>query len=339
MTTNAPRQTVATTFAALWGCALTITLAVATCVAAESERKPRDYPLQPDSLVQPGVPRGELIGPLEFRSQIIANTVRRYWIYVPAQYDERKPASVLVFQDGQRATNPNGALRVPVVLDNLIHRGDIPVTIGIFITPGHLAETYPDTLGMKNPNHRAAEYDALDDRYARFVIEEMLPTVASRYRLTDDPRQRAIGGTSSGAICAFTVAWHRPDMFRKVISIIGSYVSIGYRPAQDGHPMVPGGDLYPGLIRKSPIRPLRIFLQDGSNDLDNEHGNWFLANQQMLASLAWANTEADRQKSTGPRYEVTHVWGDGAHSDAHGGALLPDILRWLWQDDRGVYRR
>jgi enterochelin esterase family protein len=339
MTTNAPRQTVATAFAALWGCALTITFAVATCVAAESERKPGDYPLQPDSLVQPGVPRGELLGPFEFHSRIIANTVRRYWIYVPAQYDERKPASVLVFQDGQRATNPNGALRVPVVLDNLIHRGDIPVTIGIFITPGHLAETYPDTLGMKNPNHRAAEYDALDDRYARFVIEEMLPSVASRYHLTDDPRQRAIGGTSSGAICAFTVAWHRPDMFRKVISIIGSYVSIGYRPAQDGHPMVPGGDLYPGLIRKSPIRPLRIFLQDGSNDLDNEHGNWFLANQQMLASLKWANAEADRQKSTGPRYEVSHVWGDGAHSDAHGGALMPDILRWLWRDDRGVDRR
>src|SRR5688572_13837198 len=313
MTTDAMRRTIAT-FAALCGCVLTMTLAVTTGVAAEAERKPGDYPLQPDSPVQPGVPRGSLLGPFEFHSRIFAGTVRRYWIHVPAQYDNTKPASVLVFQDGQRATNPQGALRVPVVLDNLIHRGDIPVTIGVFITPGHLAETYPDTLGMKNPNHRAAEYDALDDRYARFVIEEMLPTVASRYRLTDDPRQRAIGGTSSGAICAFTVAWHRPDMFRKVISIIGSYVSIGYRPAQDGHPMVPGGDLYPGLIRKSPIRPLRIFLQDGLNDLDNEHGNWFLANQQMLASLAWANTEADRQKSTGPRYEVTHVWGDGAHS-------------------------
>jgi enterochelin esterase family protein len=318
---------------------VTVALALTNGVAVASERKPGDYPLTPDSLVQPDVPRGSLLGPLEFRSQVFAGTVRRYWIYVPAQYDQNEPASVLVFQDGQRAVNPSGSLRVPVVLDNLIHRGDIPVTIGIFITPGQLGETYPDALGMKNPDHRAAEYDALDDRYARFIVEEMLPAVSSRYHLTDDPRQRAIGGTSSGAICAFTVAWHRPDMFRKVISMIGSYVSIGYRPAQDGQPMLPGGDLYPGLIRKSAIRPLRIFLQDGSNDLDNEHGNWFLANQQMLAAFEWANAEADRQKSPGPRYEVTHVWGDGAHSDAHGGALLPDILRWLWRDDRSASHR
>ena len=334
MFTDALRQTIAATLASLCGCVLMLTLAVTTCVAAEAERKPGDYPLQPDSLVQPGVPQGSLVGPLEFHSRIFAGTVRRYWIYVPAQYDKANPASVLIFQDGQRATNPQGSLRVPTVLDNLIHLGDIPVTIGIFITPGHLAEAYPDTLGMSNPDHRAAEYDALDDRYARFIVEEMLPSVASRYNLTDDPRQRAIGGTSSGAICGFTVAWHRPDAFRKVISIIGSYVSIGYRPAQNGQPAVLGGDLYPGLIRKSSIRPLRIFLQDGSNDLDNEHGNWFLANQQMLASLNWANAEADRKKSSGPRYEVTHVWGDGAHSDAHGGALLPDILRWLWREER-----
>ena len=295
---------------------------------------PNEYPLTADSLVQPGVPRGKLNGPFEFRSRILAGTVRRYWIYVPATYDKQHAASVLVFQDGQRATNPEGSLRVPNVLDNLIHRGDIPVTIGIFITPGQLATTYPDTLGMSNPDNRAAEYDALDDRYARFLIDEMLPLVAKQYRLTDDPEQRTIGGTSSGAICAFTVAWHRPDMFRKVISFIGSYTSIGYRPAHDGVPMVPGGDLYPGLIRKSAIRPLHIFLQDGRNDLDNEHGNWFLANQQMLAALEWRNAEAERQKSAEPRYDVTHVWGNGAHSDAHGGAILPDALRWLSRRER-----
>jgi len=311
-----------------------LTIAFASSALAQPVRQPGEYPLTADSLVQPGVPHGDLRGPFEFHSRIFEGTVRRYWIYVPAQYKQSQAASVLVFQDGQRATNPTGSLRVPAVLDNLIHRGDIPVTIGIFITPGHLAEKYPDTLGMSNPDHRAAEYDALDDRYARFVIEEMLPLVAKQYRLTDDPQQRAIGGTSSGAICAFTVAWHRPDVFRKVISFIGSYVSIGYQPPQDGKPMVAGGDIYPGLIRKSPIRPLRIFLQDGSNDLDNEHGNWFLANQQMLAALTWANAEADRQKSTGPRYDVTHVWGDGAHSDAHGGSLLPDALRWLWRDKK-----
>ena len=307
-------------------------LGSAAAFASEAiARKPGEYPLTPDSLVQPDVPHGRLEGPFEFESKIIEGTVRRYWIFVPAQYDGKKPASVLVFQDGQRATNPEGPLRVQNVLDNLIHRRDIPVTIGIFITPGNRSEHYPNDLGMKNPDNRADEYDALTDRYARFLIDEMLPLVGAKYRLTDDPEQRAIGGTSSGAICAFTVAWHRPDVFRKVISFIGSYVSIGYRPAQDGKPMVAGGDLYPGMIRKSPIRPMRIFLQDGSNDLDNEHGNWFLANQQMLAALTWANAEADRQKSTGPRYDVTHVWGDGAHSDAHGGSLLPEALRWLWR--------
>ena len=293
--------------------------------------EPVKYQLTADSLVQPDVPRGELKGPLEFHSKIIAGTVRRYWIYVPKQYDGGAPANLLVFQDGQRATNPDGALRIQNVLDNLIDRGDIPVTIGLFITPGNLSEHYPDDLGMRNPNHRAPEYDALDDRYARMLADEMLPILAKQYRLTDDPARRAIGGTSSGAICAFTVAWHRPDLFRNVISMIGSYVSIGYRPAQNGEALVPGGDLYPGMIRKSPIRPLRIFLQDGSNDLDNEHGNWFLANQQMLAALNWANANADRKQIAGARYDVKHVWGEGAHSDDHGGMLLPDMLRWLWR--------
>lgn len=304
--------------------------------APSAARKPGDYALSADSLPQPDVPRGRLEGPFLFRSRIIASTVRKYWLFVPAQYKPERPASVLVFQDGQRAINPEGALRVPTVLENLIHRGQLPVTIGIFVTPGQLVapgsnEGYPEELGLRNPNHRAQEYDALNDTYARFLIEELLPEVGAKYRLNPDPEEHAIGGTSSGAICAFTVAWQRPDAFRKVISIIGSYTSIGYQPASDGKPMVPGGDLYPGLIRKSPIRPLRIFLQDGSNDLNNEHGDWFLANQQMLSALTWANAQADKEKRPGPRYGIRHVWGDGAHSDQHGGALLPEMLRWLWQ--------
>jgi enterochelin esterase family protein len=312
-------------------CAAPCAFAQAAAQAPAAERKPGDYPLTADSLPQPGVPKGRLEGPFLFHSRIIPNTVRRYWIYVPAQYTGKQPASLLVFQDGQRATNPEGSLRVPNVLDNLIHKKDIPVTIGVFITPGNTGDTYPDNLGMKNPDHRAQEYDALDDTYARMLIEELLPAVGARYRLSADPEQHAIGGTSSGAICAFTVAWHRPDVFRKVISMIGSYTSIGYKPASPGVPLTPGGDLYPGLIRKSPIRPMKIFLQDGSNDLNNEHGNWFLANQQMLSALEWANAEADRLDQPGPRYVIHHVWGDGAHSDQHGGALLPEILRWLWK--------
>lgn len=299
---------------------------------AVTERKPGDYPLGPDSLPKPGVPKGRLEGPFEFHSKVLAGTVRRYWVFVPAQYTGATPANVLVFQDGQRATNPEGSLRVPQVLENLIGAGDIPVTIGIFITPGHRADTYPDNLGTGNPNNRAQEYDALSDAYARFLVEEMLPEVGKTYRLTADADGRAIGGTSSGAICAFTVAWHRPDVFRKVVSFIGSYTSIGYRPASDTAPMTPGGDLYPTLIRKNPIKPIRIFLQDGSADLDNAHGNWFLANQQMLAAFSFANRTADQRKDTGPRYDVSHEWGDGAHSDTHGGSILPQVLRWMWRD-------
>ncbi|MCL4788574.1 MAG: esterase family protein [Verrucomicrobia bacterium] len=300
--------------------------------ASPAPRAPAEYPLGPDSLPQPGVPKGKLEGPFLFKSEILANTIRKYWLYVPSQYTPDKPACVLVFQDGQRATRVDGALRVPQVMENLIHKREMPVTIGIFITPGQRGDEYPEDLGMRNPNNRAAEYDSLSDRYARFLVEEMLPEVGKKYNLTTDPDGRAIGGTSSGAICAFTVAWQRPEAFRKVISLIGSYTSIGYRPERDGQPMIPGGDLYPTLIRKNSIKPIRIFLQDGSNDLDNEHGNWFLANQQMLAALQWANANADRRNLPGPRYQVNHVWGEGAHSDNHGGAILPDILRWLWQD-------
>ena len=309
--------------------ALTLS-APALPAAADDAPQPRHYPLSADSQRHADVPRGRLEGPFEFHSQVIPGTVRRYWIHVPAHHDASRPANLLVFHDGQRATNPDGSLRVPDVLDNLIHRGDIPPTIGVFVTPGHRAAHYPDDLGMSNPDHRAQEYDALDDTYARMLVDELLPQVAARHRISDDPARRAIGGTSSGAIAAFTVAWHRPEAFGNVISFIGSYVSIGYRPAHDGQPMVPGGDLYPGMIRKSAVRPLRIFLQDGSSDLDNEHGNWFLANRQMLAALRWANAQADRDGSDGPRYALAHVWGEGGHSDDHGGRLLPDVLRWLW---------
>ena len=160
----------------------------------------------------------------------------------------------------------------------------------------------------------------------------MLPEVGKNYNLTKDPEKRAIGGTSSGAICAFTVAWQRPDEFRNVISMIGSYTSIGYRPAQDGQPMVPGGDLYPTLIRKNPIKPIRIFLQDGRARSRNQHGSWFLANQQMLAAFNYANADGRPRRSCRARVTRSeYEWGDGAHSDAHGGALLPDILRWMWK--------
>jgi enterochelin esterase family protein len=314
----------------IWVGCLALMLLAGPAGAAEP-RKPGEYPPTADSLPQSGVPKGKLIGPLEFRSKIIEGTVRRYWIYVPAKYDAKSPPNLLVFQDGQRAINPQGPLNIPVVLDNLIARGDIPQTLGIFITPGNTGtEHYPDNLGTGNPNHRAPEYDAVNDAYARFLTEEILPEVAKSYKFTDDPKKRAIGGTSSGAICAWTVAWNKPEAFGNVISMIGSYTSIGYHPATADHPAVYGGDTYPGLIRKSPIRPVRIFLQDGTADLNNEHGNWHLANEQMLSSLQWANANADAKKIAGARYDIRYEWGDGAHSDVHGGWLLPGILRWLF---------
>jgi enterochelin esterase-like enzyme len=259
---------------AAFGLALAMT--ASTAIAAEP-RKPGEYPPTVDSIAQPGVAKGKLIGPLEFKSRIIEGTVRRYWIYVPVGYDAKDPPNLLVFQDGQRATNPQGPLNIPVVLDNLIAKGEIPKTIGIFITPGNTGtEHYPDNLGTGNPNHRAPEYDAVNDTYARMLIDEIMPEVAKKYSFSSDPKKRAIGGTSSGAICAWTVAWNRPEAFGNVISMIGSYTSIGYHPATTTTPAIYGGDTYPGLIRREHIRPIRIFLQDGTADLNNMFGNWHL---------------------------------------------------------------
>lgn len=302
-------------------------------LAQTTDRKPGDYPLTPDSLEQASVAKGKLLGPYEFHGQAIPGTVRQYWIYVPLGYDAKDPPNLLVFQDGQRATNPQGSLRIQNVLDNLIAKGEIPLTLGVFVTPGNLSEHYPTDLGMKNPNHRAEEYDVLDDAYGSLLLDELLPEVTKTYPVSPDPRRRMIGGTSSGAIAAFTVAWNHPDAFGNVISMIGSYTSIAYKPAANGQPARFGGDTYPGVIRKSALRPIRIFMQDGSNDLDNEHGNWFLANQQMVAAIKWANAHADETGDKGPRYDLKYVWGDGGHSDQHGGSLLPDILRWMDRKD------
>jgi enterochelin esterase family protein len=306
--------------------------AAASAGVHDVEIRPGATELTPDHFAQPDVPKGRLAGPYEFHSEVFTGTVRQYWLYVPAQYDGKQAASLLVFQDGQRATNPLGPLRVPQVMENLIARGAMPVTIGLFVTPGHTAPKYPDDLGMSNPNHRAEEYDALNDRYAQFLIDELIPHVAETYVLTSDPEQRAIGGTSSGALCAFTVAWHRPDYFRKVVSFIGSYVSIGFRPYEE--PVQLGGQDYPSLIRREPVRPLKIYLQDGSNDLDNEWGNWFLANLQMAAAFDYANRRAAEAGEDGERYRVRTVWTDGEHTDNDGGALLPEALRWLWSEVR-----
>ncbi len=263
------------------------------------------YQLGRDSQPQEGVPAGEVTEHTFSASQHFPRTQRRYWLYVPAQYDGKSPAAVMVFQDGQWYVNSQGQFRVPIVLDNLIHRGDMPVTIGVFIAPGVIPPSTPQGKPHKN---RSLEYDTLSDRYARFLLEEMLPEVGKKYKLTDDPNMRAICGISSGGICAWTVAWERPDAFSKVLSHVGSFVNIR------------GGHVYPALIRKTKPKPIRVFLQDGSGDLDNQHGNWPLANQQMAAALKFA------------KYDYKFVYGSGGHNGKHGGAILPESLRWLWRD-------
>jgi len=273
------------------------------------------YPLSQEASPQDGVPRGRLEGPFNFRSQVIADTTRLYWIFVPAQYRADEPANVLVFQDGARAINPKGVLCVPQVMENLIAKRQIPVTIGIFITPGQRGSEFPESIGTGNPDNRDMEYDVLDDTYARFLIEELLPEVGKQYNLSTKPEDRAIGGASSGAICAFTVAWQRPDEFRNVLSLIGSYTNIH------------GGHVYPSLVREAERKPIRIFLQDGVNDLRNAADpdrDWYLQNQKMVAAL------------TEKGYDMAYVFGEGGHADDHGGAMLPQMLRWIWRDHPAV---
>ena len=291
------------------------------------------YKPGPDAQPQEGVPKGNVIKLSFEASKIFPGTSRDYWVYIPAQYKpEGPPAALMVFQDGSAYQNPTGAMRVPIVFDNLIHKGEMPITIGVFVNPGGHKDRQREGQPFRADN-RSFEYDTLSDAYARFLIEELLPEVEKQanVKLTKDPDQRAICGLSSGGICAFTAAWERPDFFHKVVSHFGSFTSIAYRPARDGQPMRPGGDLYPTLIRKNPIKPLKVFLQDGSHDLDNEHGNWFLANQQMLSALNFANTKADKAGDKGPRYEVNHNWGEGTHNPAHGGSIFPDTMRWMWK--------
>jgi len=268
-----------------------------------AQAEPYRHP--PESERQESVPQGKVTHFI-WKSRIFPGTIREVWTYIPAQIDEKTPAAVMVFQDGHAYVNEKGWFRVPIVFDNLIAKKEMPVTVGIFINPGNTSEELPKP-GWADKNNRSFEYDTLSDQYAKFLAEEILPEVGKTVKLTEDPDGRAICGISSGGICAFTAAWQRPDVFRRVLSHVGSFTNIR------------GGHAYPPLIRKTAPKPLRVFLQDGSKDLDNEHGNWPLANQQMAAALAFR------------KYDYKFVYGEGGHNDIHGGSILPDSLRWLWQ--------
>jgi enterochelin esterase family protein len=256
------------------------------------------YAHGPDSYPQQGVPRGTALEYELAASRVFPGTTRRYWVYVPAQYVASEPASVIVFQDGRTYLDAEGEIRAPIVFDNLIHRGEVPVTIGVFVDPGE-------------PENRNAEYDEFSEAYATFLLTEILPSVQGRYRITNDPDQWAICGGSSGGSCAFTVAWLRPDRFRRVLSFLGSFAQLR------------GGNRYPELIRDTPNKPLRIFLQAATRDLnwDAAELNWFSANLLVAAALAERG------------YDLRLVLGDGGHNPNHGGAILPDALRWLWRPE------
>jgi enterochelin esterase family protein len=211
----------------------------------------------------------------------------------------------MVFQDGGSYVNEKGDFRVTVVMDNLIHKKEIPVMAAIFLNPGTVPATLPNAKPRSN---RSFEYDTVSDQYARFLESEIIPEINKTIPLRKDPASRGIGGISSGGICAFVVAWERPDMFGKVLSHVGSFTNIR------------GGDVIPGIIRKTEKKPIRVFLQEGSNDLDNLHGNWPLANQQMAAALKFM------------KYDYKFEYGEGGHNGKHGGAIMPESLRWLWRD-------
>jgi gluconolactonase len=259
-----------------------------------------EYVYGPDSSRQPGVPRGSVTKHTLSNSKVYPGTTRDYWLYVPAQYNPANPAAVMVFQDGAGFVNETGHSRVPIVFDNLIHKREMPVTIAILITPGILPSL--DPASQQNRYHRSFEYDAVTGRYARFLIEDMLPEVAKAYRLTDDPNLRAIAGSSSGGNCSFTAAWHRPDAFRRVASFIGGFT----------HQR--GALILPSQVRKFEGKPLRIFLQDGTGDVNIQ------SNQDMIAALDNAG------------YDARLVVGSEGHNMKHGGPLLPEALRWVWRD-------
>ena len=264
-----------------------------------------DYQLGPDSMRQEGIPQGVVTQMQWVSEKVYPGTERDMWIYVPAQYDKSKPACVMIFQDGGGYVDEKRQSRATIVFDNLIHKKEMPVTIGIFLNPGVIPAAIPGGESRKN---RSFEYDTLSDQYSRFLLEEILPFVGEKYNLSDKPEHRATCGISSGGICAWTAAWERPDQFGKVLSHVGSFTNIR------------GGHNYHAMIRKTEKKPIRVFLQEGSNDLDNLHGNWPLANQQMAASLQFA------------KYDYKFVMGDGGHNGRHGGAILPDSLRWLWRE-------
>jgi enterochelin esterase family protein len=265
-----------------------------------------DFKLTRDSEVQAGVPQGRLEKFTWNTSKIFPDTVRTVTVYIPQQYQPGSEACLMVWQDGSRHVDPKGGMRASVVFDNLIHKKEMPVTIGVFIDPG----SKPNQKPGQKPANRGFEYDSLGSAYVTLLLDEILPEVQRRFgvRFRQEPEAWGIAGGSSGGICSFTAAWERPDKFRKVLSWVGTFVDIR------------GGNAYPYLIRITEPKPLRVYLLDGTNDLDNQFGNWPIANRMMAASLKYMN------------YDFRIDWTQCFHGSKGMAPALPDALRWLWRD-------
>jgi enterochelin esterase-like enzyme len=285
---------------------------------AETPNTDTHYNFSPDSIPQEGVPKGVIKGPFTLPSEAYPGTQHTYWVYVPAQYDPGAPASLMIFNDGQAFMALDGDVRAQVVMDNLIYRREIPVMIGVFINPGRRPDQPEPTLtnwGDRDTN-RPTEYNSLDDRYARVIVDELLPVLYKEYNISKDPERHGIGGSSSGAIAAFTVAWERPDHFRKVLSNVGSFTNIR------------GGDAYPDIIRKSEKKPIRIFMVDGRNDNRalradgsyDQRRDWFYQNVRMQQAL------------TEKGYDLNYSWGIQRHGQKMLRTVFPEMMRWLWRD-------
>lgn len=281
-----------------------------------------------DSYAKPGVPQGKLSEKRVFASKIYDGMICDYWIYVPAQYDPKTPAALMVWQDGHSYINRDSPVtRILDPIDNLIAQKKIPVMIGVFISPGSI-EGAPDTETFRFVNAyaekykrtmrdsmRSVEYDTVSDRYARFLRDEILAEVESQYNIRKDGYSRGITGLSSGGICAFNVAWQQPDQFSRVISWIGSYAAIQWHPG-----VVDGGNVYPNKVRLEPKRNIRVWLQGGTDDLENIFGSWPLQNIQLANSLKMRE------------YDFHFSFAHGSHSPAHGSAEFPEEMTWLWRD-------
>lgn len=260
----------------------------------------------PYSYPKPGVPPGRLSDKFTHRSKVYPDMECSYWVYAPAAYEAgRRPAAVMIWQDGEVLVPRELPSRAQIVFDNLTHEGKIPVIVHILISPGF--------VGGKRI--RSEQYDEVSDRYARFLLEEILPAVGERYALRTDGYSRALAGDSSGGICAFNAAWHRPEEFSRVLSRIGSFTSIQWKPGK-----MDGGNIFPFWVRKVPRKNLRVWLQDGAGDLENEHGSWPAQNLAMANALKLME------------YDFYFSWGEGGHSRNSGHVELAEEMVWLWRD-------